>query len=89
MRMSMPSIEKQLILRVLEHYVRTGNASDGQVKVICLPADKSSVVEQTGADGRTVLLDEYKLDGKVIWASYSTRSGTVYLSPRSTPRQPA
>jgi hypothetical protein len=38
----MSSIEKQLILRVLEHYLRTGNASDGQ-NTDCLPADKSSV----------------------------------------------
>lgn len=82
----MSSIEKQIILRVLQHYVRTGLATDDQVKVTCLPEDKTSFVEQTGEYGRTILLDEYKLDGKVIWASYSTRSETVYLSPRSTPR---
>ncbi len=85
----MASIEKQIILRVLEHYVRTGNPSDGQVKVICLPVDKTSFVEHTGEDGRTILLDEYRLDGRIIWASYSTRSQTVYLSPRSAPRVPA
>ncbi len=81
----MPSEEKKIILRVVENFLRTGSASDEQVKVTCLPKDKSSYVEQIGEDGRTILLDEYRLDGSVIWASYSTRSGTVYLSPRSAP----
>ena len=67
-------------------YLRAGSAADDQVKVTCLPADKSSYVEKIGGEGRTILLDEYKLDGQVIWASYSTRSETVYLSPRSAPR---
>ncbi len=82
----MSSIEKQIILRVLQNYVRTGSASDDQVAVVCLPENKTSTIEHTGQDGRTVLLDEYRLDGTVIWASYSTRSKTVYFSPRSAPR---
>ncbi len=85
----MSSIEKQIIMRVLENYVRTGTARDDAVKVVCLPVDKTSFVEKTGEDGRTILLDEYRLDSKVIWASYSTRSQTVYLSPRSLPRSAA
>ena len=80
----MSSEEKQIIHRVVENFVRTGNATDEQVKVTCLPVNKTSFVEQPGNDGRTILLDEYKLDGKVIWASYSARSGTVYLSLKST-----
>ena len=80
------SIEgKNIVRRVLENYVRTGNAADEVVNVTCLPVDKTSHVEQTGADGRTVLLDEYKLEGKIIWAAYSERSKTFYLSPRSAP----
>ncbi len=80
----MSSEERQIIHRVVERFIRTGSVEDEQVKVTCLPANKTSFVEQTGEDGRTVLLDEYKLDGKVIWASYSARSGTVYLSLKST-----
>ena len=80
----MSSEERQIITRVVERFLRTGSAEDEQVKVTCLPANKTSFVEQTGNDGRTILLDEYKLDGKVIWASYSARSGTVYLSLKST-----
>ena len=79
----MPSEEKQIIFRVLEHYTRTGSASDEQVKVTNLPQDKTSFVEQTGLDGRSIMLDEYRLDGKVFWAGYSARSQTVYMSAKS------
>ena len=51
-----------------------------QVKVTILPNDKTSFVERDDGDDRTILLDEYHVDGKTIWAGYSTRSGTVYLS---------
>jgi hypothetical protein len=72
--------EKKGILEIVESYARTGSTSNDQVKVTCLPNDKTSFVERNGEDGRTILLDEYRVDGKVIWAGYSTRSGTVYLS---------
>ena len=74
------SNDKQIVMRVVERYAHTGNDSDDQVKVTCLPANKTSFVEQTGEDGRSILLDEYRVDGKVFWAGYSVRSGTVYLS---------
>lgn len=77
----MASEEKTIILRVVETFIRTGNASDEQVKVTSLPPGKSSYVEQNGEDGRSVMLDEYRVDGRVVWAGYSSRSGTVYLSP--------
>jgi hypothetical protein len=79
----MLSEEKQIILRVVECFIRTGKAHDEKFKVSSLPANKTSIVEQVGDDGRSVLLDEYKVDGKVIWAAFSVRTGTVYLSPSS------
>jgi hypothetical protein len=77
----MPSDEKVIIQRVIENFVRTGEARDEQVSVTNLPSGKTSYVEQTGEDGRSVMLDEYRVDGTVIWAGYSSRSETVYLSP--------
>ncbi len=74
--------DKKIIKRVLENYVLTGNGIDDEVKVTCLPMNKTSYIEQTGDDGRIILLEEYTLADKVIWASYSARSGTVYLSPK-------
>lgn len=76
----MRSEEKTIILRVVENYIRTGNLADEQVKVTSLPLGKTSYVEHTGDDGRSVMLDEYRIDGRVVWAGYSSRSGTVYLS---------
>ena len=74
------SNQKNIILPVVERYARTGSTSDEHVKVTCLPNGKTSFVEQNGEDGRSIMLDEYRVDGKVFWAGYSGRSGTVYLS---------
>lgn len=76
----MLSEDKQIILRVVEHYIRTGNAEDEHVKVTCLPENKTSIVERVGDESRSVMLDQYKVDGKSIWAGYSGRSGMVFLS---------
>jgi hypothetical protein len=51
--------------------------------VTSLPQGKSSYIEQSGEDGRSIMLDEYRVNGSVVWAGYSSRSRTVYLSPRS------
>jgi hypothetical protein len=76
----MYSHEKEIILRVVDHFARTGEASDGEVKVICLPDNKTSFVEQNAGGSRSIMLDEYKVDGHVLWAGYSPRLGIVYLS---------
>lgn len=77
----MPADEKTIILRVIENFIRTGETRDEHVNVTSLPYGKTSYVEQTGEDGRSVMFDEYRVDGTVIWAGYSSRSETVYLSP--------
>ena len=76
----MLSEEKQIILRVLERFLKTGNADDEQVKVTCLPENKTSTVERIEEETRSVMLDEYRMDGKIIWAGYSQRTGMVFLS---------
>jgi hypothetical protein len=72
--------DRTIILRVVENFVQTGNVSDDVVKVLSLPQGKSSYIEKTGEDGRVVMLDEYRINNKVVRAGYSSRSGTVYLS---------
>jgi hypothetical protein len=74
------SDEKNTILEVVERFVQTGRTSDHPVNVVLLPDNKTSFVEKIGEEGRSVMLDEYRVAGKVIWAGYSGRSGTVYLS---------
>lgn len=78
----MISEEKQLILRAVEEYARSGNVGDGLGKVTCLPDNKTSCIEQTDGEGRSIMLDEYHVDDKIIWAGYSGRTGRVYLSLR-------
>lgn len=82
--MNIQSKEKQNILRVAECYINTGSIVDDQVKVISLPLDKTSYVENIGADGRIMMLEEYHLNDRIIRAAYSMRSNTVYLSLKST-----
>jgi hypothetical protein len=77
----MLSEEREIILRVVEHFMRTGLAEDKQARVTCLPDNKTSIVENVGNEGRSIMLDEFKVDGKSIWAGYSGRSGMVFLSP--------
>ena len=72
----MQSEEKTILQRVVENFALTGNASDEQVTVVSLPNGKSSIVE----NDRSVMLKEYKVNEKLIWAGYSSRSNTVYLT---------
>jgi len=85
--MNTQSEEKQIIFRVMERFISTGSVTDDQVKVTCLPMDKTSYVEKIGGDGRIIMLEEFRLEGKIIRASYSPRSQTVYLSPKSPPEK--
>lgn len=77
----MQSEEKVILQRVVENFVRTGDTRDDEIKVMSLPKGKSSYVEQNGEDSRSIMLEEYTVDGKVVRAGYSARSMTVYLSP--------
>lgn len=72
----MQSEEKTILQRVVENFALSGNASDEQVTVVSLPNGKSSVVENE----RSIMLKEYVINEKTIWAGYSIRSNTVYLS---------
>ncbi len=72
--------EKEMLQRVMERFVRTGSTTDEQVTVTCLPNNKTSFVEYIGGDGRSIYLEEFHVDGKVIWAGFSSRTQTAYLS---------
>jgi len=76
----MPSEEKIIIARVVENYAQSDNTYDEHINVMILPQGKTSYVEYIGEDGRSIMLDEYHANGKRIWAGYSSRSKTVYLS---------
>jgi hypothetical protein len=76
----MQSEEKNILKRVVENYANTGSTADEQVIIVCLPKWKTSMIEKIEEDDRTVMLDEYLVNEKLIRAGYSSRSNTVYLS---------
>jgi hypothetical protein len=73
--------EKQM-LGIVEQFCRQNGAADGEIKVTRVPDWKSVFVEKIGdeSDGRAIMMTEYKVDGALYRAGYSTRSQTVYIS---------
>ena len=72
--------EKEIILKALQDYARDGSSRPSEVHVTCLPNNKTSCIEQVDGEGRSVMLDEFSMDGKPVWAGYSSYSQTVYIS---------
>lgn len=72
--------EKQLVREMVDHYARTGSEQDGNIKVKRVQDRKTTYVEPNVDGGRSVIMNEYKVDGKTYWAGYSSRSQTVYIS---------
>ena len=71
--------EKQM-LQIVEQYIRQSDVLAPETKVTRVPDYKTVYVEQINGDGRSIVLTEYKVDGKTYWAGYSTYSQTVFLS---------
>jgi len=74
--------EKQMI-EIVEQFSRKSEPVEGQVKITQVPDYKTVYVEQIAGVGRSIILTEYKVDGKTYWAGYSTLSETVFLSQAS------
>ena len=71
--------EKQM-QQIVEQYIRQSDVLVPDTKVTRVPDYKTVYVEQINGDGRSIVLTEYKVDGKTYWAGYSTYSQTVFLS---------
>lgn len=72
--------EKQLLMEIVDLYASTGCEQAGDIKVRRVQDRKTTYVEPNGESGRSILLNEYKVDGKTFWAGYSWRSQTVFIS---------
>jgi hypothetical protein len=72
--------EKQILMKTVEGYLRNGSPRVGDIVVTLLQNNRTSCVEQFEGEGRSVMLDEFRVDGKLVWAGYSARSRTVYVS---------
>ncbi len=71
------------LTQIVEQFSRKDVKGETGVKVIRVPDYKTVYVEQIGEVGRSVVLSEFKVDGKIYWAGYSTRSNTVFVSQAS------
>lgn len=71
------------MIKSLERFSRKSEPEEGQVKVTRLPDYTTVYVEQIGGIGRSLFLNEYKIDGKTYRAGYSSRSETVFVSRTS------
>ncbi|MHB8932017.1 MAG: hypothetical protein ACYC6H_00940 [Bellilinea sp.] len=69
--------------QIVEQFSRKDEQGETGVKVIRVPDYKTVYVEQIGEVGRSVVLSEFKVDGKIYWAGYSSRSNTVFVSQAS------
>lgn len=73
-------IEREMVLQAVQQFIRTGTVSLGEVKITRVPDQKTTFVEQIGDMGRSIMMNEYEVDGKSYWAGYSPRSRTVFIS---------
>lgn len=75
-------MDERQMSKIVEQYSRLGNEGFGEIKITRVPDWKSVFVETIGEIGRAIVMTEYKVDGKIYWAGFSTRSQTVYVSCR-------
>lgn len=71
------------LTQIIEQFSRKEELGDTDIKVIRVPDFKTIYIEQIGEVGRSVILSEFKVDGKIYWAGYSSRSNTVFVSQAS------
>lgn len=71
------------ITRIVEQFSRKDEQGETTVKVVRVADYKTVYIEQIGDIGRSVVLSEFKVDGKIYWAGYSSRSNTVFVSQAS------
>jgi hypothetical protein len=68
------------ILKIVEQYSHKNEDGYGDIKVTRIQDRKTMFVENIDEVGRTVMMNEFKVDGATYWAGFSTRSQTVYIS---------
>jgi len=71
------------LTQMVEQFSRKDELGDTDIKIIRVPDYKTIYIEQIGEVGRSVILSEFKVDGKIYWAGYSSRSNTVFISQGS------
>jgi hypothetical protein len=73
-------MDEEFMLKIVEQYNQKSDTEIEDIKIVRLPDFKTVFVEQIGGVGRSIILTEYRVDGKKYWAGYSSRSQTVFIS---------
>jgi hypothetical protein len=74
------SMNEMQMINIMEQYNQKSEAIEGAIKIVRVPDYKTVYVEQIGEIGRSIILNEYKVNGKTYRAGYSSRSETVFVS---------
>ncbi len=72
--------DKEMLRKIVDQYARTGCEQVGEIKIRRVQDGKSTYVEPNAEWGRSIVMHQFKVDGKTYWAGYSTRTKTVYVS---------
>ena len=73
-------MDAKQLMTIVEQYCRKIDSTFEDIKVTRVADRKTVFVEQSGESGRAVMMNEYKVDGAICWAGYSSRSQTIYIS---------
>jgi hypothetical protein len=73
-------MDEKHMLEIVEQYSRQSGPEENEIKVTRVPDWTTVYVEQFGDMGRSIVMTEYKVNGKTYWAGYSSRSQTVFVS---------
>jgi meiotically up-regulated gene 157 (Mug157) protein len=68
------------LLKIVEHFSQKSEAGYGGITVTQIPDQNTVFVEQFDGVGRSIVMDQYNVDGAIYWAGYSSRTETVYIS---------
>ena len=74
-------VNQQEMKKIMEQYSRNIEPPEGQVKVTRLPDYTTVYVEQIAGIGRSLFLNEYRVDGKTSGEA-TVRAATQFLSAR-------
>jgi len=77
-------MDEMQMIKIVEGYSRKSEPVAGQVKVTRVPDYKTVYIEQVNGSESSIVMSEYKVDGKTYWAGYSSRSKTVFVSQTSS-----
>jgi hypothetical protein len=74
------SSDRELTQKMLQLYSQSGCEQDGETKIKRVQDRKTTYIEPNDSGGRTIYMNEFKVEGKTYWAGYSSKTQTVYIS---------